>query len=314
MAPLGGGYSGSQSAASKSKALAKKQSDARLQSFFDTMGSATPRRVTKGSEYDHPYYKQPGKGVPGQYTREQTMAASRAAQAFTYEDAQNYFESSGRRMDAGDTWAGKVYGPRTGGIIGFGHRPTKTGKMSNQDLYDMLGHMQKNAQPNTPLNPIGVMFSSFESDPYGTSSGGGIDEYKQRMKTWPGPGHRRWGDAQQMVQDGANYAAAAAYGEGRTARPSQVDVWEGVDRKPPKPRSYFNPSERRPTADHIIAQQGGVYAERGGALPGGVETLQREGKAQAGSRYRRKRSRSADMTEQPTAGSLLGGGGGGVLG
>jgi hypothetical protein len=295
--------------AAEKAAAAKKLSRARLKSFFDVMGSGSPMRVTKGSEYDHPYYKQQGKGPPDQYTQEQTMAASRAAQAFTYEDARGYASSQGlivggKFPNHGPAWTGNRMerrGPGTPYRVGT---PTKTGKMSNQDLYDMLGHMQKNAQPKAPGNPVAMQMGSL----------GNREGYQDAMKDWPGPGSRRWGDARQMVQDGANYAAAAAYGEGRTARPSQVDVWEGVDRKPPKRESFARPSEGRQTADHIIAQEGGVYAKRGGALPGGVETLQREGKAQAGSRYRRKRSRSSVMTEQPTAGSLLGGGGGGVLG
>jgi hypothetical protein len=265
------------------------------------LASGSARAVSEGSEYDHPYYKQEGpggdyaEGVPAQYTRDQNIEFSRIAQSLTYQDARALGAITGRVTPAQRrAQAGKYRNMSWG-------RSNLTGKMSSQHLHDFLKFAVSDTKQRQGID------RSMQRAVSNRAS------MKNARNKWELPSHgahlaRSWGDPIQMVQDGANYVAAGAYGAGRTGRPTQVNVWEGVDRK------RTGQQQRRPTADHLTSQTG-VFAERGGALPGGVESLQREGKARAGSRYRRKRSRSSAITEQQTDGSLLGGGSGaGVLG
>ncbi len=276
----------------------------KVNQMLGILASGSARAVAEGGEYDHPYYKQEGsggdyaEGVPAQYTRDQNIEFSRLAQSLTYQDARALGMAPGTTL----TYAQRRAQARKYMNTSWG-TSNRTGKMSSQHLYDFLQF----AVSDTKYKQGSTR--SMERAVY-NSAGNSRNRVFSTHYVPPDGAHlaRSWGDPIQMVQDGANYAAAGAYGAGRTGRPTQVNVWEGVDRK------RTGQQQRRPTADHLTSQTG-VFAERGGALPGGVESLQREGKARAGSRYRRKRSRSSAITEQQTDGSLLGGGSGaGVLG
>ena len=289
-----------------------------LQRMRTIMESGEQRFVGKGSEYDQPYYRQTG--VPGTYTDAQQIEFSKLAQSLTYEDIAR---PATRRQAAFDLTkrAGERYG--------------STDKLSPQDLHNFLREWKYEAgqvesaerrKKGIGFDPLtrGLAFkeqldrqrAANKGVPYtknflrGREPGSGKPEWDEPIPGRPTTSSSSWGDPRDLVRQGANLEASQAFREGTSGPPIAVDPFKGVDTRP-KHRAGKDSRPSSPPPGRTT-EPGGAFAKTTASNIISVEG-QREGKRRAGKRYRR--SRAGALTQQPTAGTILGDAtGAGVLG
>lgn len=258
------------------------------------MRSGKQRPVQPGEEFDHPYYKQAHTGVPAVYTDEQQIEFAQLAQSLTYADTLEWDKAHSPTFRyRPPTYAGGSGLFTMGGLASDSlstNRNKRPGdQLSAQDLHDFLkAFKSKTARVDRMGN-------------FGTPMTGPRSRTGAMARAF-GPNYAKageWMDPIEMVRSGANLAASKGFGEGRTGYSKYVDPFEGVDVK--KPKAF---TQAAPTAEAGATNPGLRVAEMA-PLPGSTEAELRAGKTGAGRAYRR-RSRSASMTEQPTAGRLLG--------
>ena len=255
-----------------------------IERMYDILTSGELRRDTAGTEYDA---QLTGRTPPGIYTSQQQERFSTLAQSLTYTDAAQYYGADyiQLRGEPGNySWYGRSNpGGMPEGFNESGAAGTDT--LSNVDLYKLLGDMPSRLPKLRGGNKVETWMDPRSAPGYSQNSI-----------------YSSWGNLHAMARDGANVSSGSAFESGSAGSPNYVDPFEGVDTSyidsPPKTTKYESTPPPPPShTSGSMATGLPPSISKLAPLPGQPSKIAGSG---------RRRSRSADMTEQPTAGRLLG--------